>query len=98
MKLSILRDKTQFKSVVVKITLKEDKREIKNSLFYCKCICKDLDERAILILWNEQIKKVKEGDIIEINDGWCEIKNGTKYISLGKNGKLKKYINNFKEK
>ncbi|MFL2969033.1 MAG: hypothetical protein ACJZ6A_07810 [Candidatus Poseidoniaceae archaeon] len=48
------------------------------------------DETGIvgIILWNNQVKQVKAGDIIRIEDGWCRSRNGELIVSTGRNGTL----------
>lgn len=48
------------------------------------------DETGIvgIILWNNQVKQVKAGDIIRIENGWCRSRNGELIVSTGRNGTL----------
>ncbi|MEK6809808.1 MAG: OB-fold nucleic acid binding domain-containing protein [Nanoarchaeota archaeon] len=41
-----------------------------------------------LVLWNEDIDKVKAGDTIKLENGWCSEFKGQKQVSSGKYGKL----------
>ncbi|MBI5229528.1 DNA-binding protein [Candidatus Micrarchaeota archaeon] len=41
-----------------------------------------------LVLWNENIDKIKEGDFIKIDDGFCKTWQDKLQITLGRNGKL----------
>lgn len=48
------------------------------------------DETGIvgIVLWGDQVKQVKTGDIIRIEEGWCRSRNGELVVSTGKNGRL----------
>lgn len=41
-----------------------------------------------LILWGEQVERVRTGDIIRIENGWCRLSMGQKVVSTGRNGRL----------
>ena len=49
---------------------------------------KDDSGEIKLSLWNEQIKMVKEGDKLKIENGWCNEYRGEKQASAGKFGTL----------
>ena len=48
------------------------------------------DETGIvgIVLWGEQVKQVKTGDIIRIENGWCRSRNGELVVSTGRTGRL----------
>tara|TARA_B100000214_G_scaffold323050_1_gene259280 strand:- start:408 stop:803 length:396 start_codon:yes stop_codon:yes gene_type:complete len=48
------------------------------------------DESGIvgIVLWADQVKQVKTGDIIRIENGWCRTRNGEIVVSTGKSGTL----------
>lgn len=48
------------------------------------------DESGIvgLVLWDEQTKQVRVGDVIRITNGWAKEREGELVISTGKYGKL----------
>ena len=48
------------------------------------------DETGIvgIVLWADQVKQVKTGDIIRIENGWCRSRNGELIVSTGKSGTL----------
>ncbi len=48
------------------------------------------DETGIvgIVLWGDQVKQVKTGDIIRIENGWCRTRNGELVVSTGKSGRL----------
>lgn len=41
-----------------------------------------------LVLWGEQVDRVRAGDIIEIQGGWCRYSQGQKVVSTGRTGRL----------
>jgi ssDNA-binding replication factor A large subunit len=48
------------------------------------------DETGIigLVLWDDQVDRVRTGDIISIRGGWCRYSHGQKVISTGRTGRL----------
>ena len=48
------------------------------------------DETGIvgIVLWDDQVDRVKTGDIIRIEGGWCRSRNDELVVSTGKNGRL----------
>lgn len=42
-----------------------------------------------LILWNQQIDQIRIGDIIRIESGWCQMRDGELVVSTGSTGKLR---------
>ena len=41
-----------------------------------------------IVLWGDQVKQVKTGDIIRIENGWGRERNGEIIVSTGRNGSL----------
>jgi len=41
-----------------------------------------------LVLWGDQVDRVRTGDIISIQGGWCQYSQGQKVVSTGRTGKL----------
>ena len=41
-----------------------------------------------LVLWGDQVDRVRTGDIISIQGGWCQFSQGQKVISTGRTGRL----------
>ncbi|MEE2746989.1 MAG: hypothetical protein VX473_00775 [Candidatus Thermoplasmatota archaeon] len=41
-----------------------------------------------LVLWGDQVDRVRTGDIISIQGGWCRFSQGQKVISTGRTGRL----------
>jgi GNAT superfamily N-acetyltransferase len=44
--------------------------------------------RIVLVLWNEQIKKVKVGDRVRIENGYVSSYRGIKQLNVGRGGRL----------
>ena len=41
-----------------------------------------------IVLWDEDVKRVRAGDIIRIENGWCRMRDGELVVSTGRNGSL----------
>ena len=41
-----------------------------------------------LVLWDKQIDQVRIGDVIRIQNGWCQMRDGELVVSTGMSGKL----------
>lgn len=54
----------------------------------CSVKVKDDSGKIKLTLWNEDIDKIKEGDKIHLENGWCSEYQGEKQVSAGKFGKI----------
>ena len=52
---------------------------------------------VILTLWDDQIKKFKAGDTIEIEDGYTTVFKGSLRLNIGKSGKMEKIENEISE-
>lgn len=48
------------------------------------------DETGVvgLVLWNEQVDRVRTGDLISIEAGWCQRQDGRLVLSTGRHGRL----------
>ena len=48
------------------------------------------DESGLIgvILWGDQVDRVRTGDIISIERGWCRYSHGQKVVSAGRTGRL----------
>ena len=48
------------------------------------------DETGLVgvVLWGEQIQRVRVGDIVTFESGWCRERKGELVVSTGRNGKL----------
>lgn len=54
----------------------------------CNAIVADASGEVTLTLWNDDVDKIKAGDKIKLENGWCSEFKGQKQISAGKYGKL----------
>ena len=41
-----------------------------------------------LVLWGEQIDRIRIGDIVRIQSGWCTIRDGELVVSTGLSGQI----------
>jgi len=41
-----------------------------------------------IVLWGNQVDRVRTGDIIAIQGGWCRYSHGQKVVSTGRTGRL----------
>lgn len=42
-----------------------------------------------IVLWDKQIDEVRIGDVIRIENGWCQMRDGELVVSTGMSGKLR---------
>ena len=54
----------------------------------CNALLRDASGEIALTLWNDDIDKVKVGDNIKLENGWCSEFKNQKQVSSGKFGKL----------
>ena len=54
----------------------------------CNAKIKDATGMITLTLWNEDVEKVKVGDKIHLENGWCSEYKSEKQLSAGKFGKI----------
>lgn len=54
----------------------------------CNATIGDSTGEVTLTLWNDEGDKVKVGDAIKLENGWCSEFKGKKQVSCGKYGKL----------
>jgi replication factor A1 len=52
----------------------------------CNCVLKDESGEITLVLWNEEIDKINEGDKVKITNGYVKEYQGAKQVSVGKFG------------
>jgi replication factor A1 len=89
MKVNELKNKTTVDEITLKITEKEEPREVSGgSLRVCNLTGEDETGQVTVTLWNENIDKVKEGDTIKISKGWASVFNNNLQVSTGRLGKL----------
>ncbi len=41
-----------------------------------------------LVLWGEQIDRIRIGDVIRIESGWCSLRDGELVVSTGLSGRI----------
>src|SRR3989338_104699 len=54
----------------------------------CNAVIADSTGEITLTLWNDDIEKIKVGDKIKLENGWCSEFKDQRQVSTGKFGKL----------
>ena len=89
MKVKDIKGKGQVDEITLKITKKEEPREVRGgSLKVCNCTGEDDTGNIVVALWNDDIDKVTEGCTIKITKGWSQEYQGAVQISSGRFGTL----------
>ncbi len=91
MNISELKPGTGNIELEAEIVSKDSEREINKygrKLRVGNFTIKDDSGSITLVLWNEEIDKVKEGDKVKVENGYCNEWQGTPQLTLGKFGKL----------
>ncbi|MFH1455737.1 MAG: hypothetical protein ABIF40_02200 [archaeon] len=89
MKVNELKDKGQVDEIILKITAKEEPREVRGgSLKVCNATGEDDTGKVVVALWNDDVDKVTEGVTIKITKGWSQNYNGSMQVSSGRFGNL----------
>ncbi len=89
MKVSELKNKTPVEEIILKITAKEEPREVSGgSNRVCSLMGEDETGQVQVTLWNDEIETVKEGDTIKITKGWSKTFNENMEVTPGRSGKL----------
>jgi replication factor A1 len=91
MKISELRPGTGSVNIEAEVVSVEEAREINKmgrKLRVANAMIKDDSGTISLVLWNQQIDTVKQGDRIKIENGYVNEWQGTPQLTLGKFGKL----------
>ena len=85
-----MQDKTPIDELVLKITKKEEPRAVRGgTLHVCNLTGVDEDGDSVTVtLWNDDIRKVKEGDSIKITNGWASSFQDKMQVSPGRRGQL----------
>ena len=87
MKVKELKDKTPVDEITLKITAKEEPREVKGGyLKVCNFTGEDDTGSVQVTLWNQDIDKVKAGDTIKITGGWSSVYQEKMQVGPGKRG------------
>lgn len=78
-------------NVVAKIVEKRQPREV-NTRFGRKlvgdAVLEDQTGQIVLVLWEGEIDKVKEGDTVKIKNGYVTEWNGSLQLNIGKFGSM----------
>ena len=77
--------------LVVEVTEKDEPRTFEKfgkTGRVCNAKVKDGTGSVTLTLWNDDIDKLKVGDKIRLQNGWCSEFKGAKQVSAGKFGKI----------
>ncbi|MFC1697816.1 SOSS complex subunit B family protein [Nanoarchaeota archaeon] len=89
MKVKELQDRGPVDEITLKITSKEEPRDVRDgSLKLCNCTGEDDTGKVAITLWNKDIDVVKEGDTVKITKGWSQMYNGDMQVSSGKFGTI----------
>lgn len=89
MKVNELKDRGAVDEITLKITAKEEPRDVRGgSLRVCNATGEDDTGKVTVTLWNADIEKVNEGNTIKITKGWSQMYNGTMQVSSGRLGTL----------
>lgn len=78
----------KIKVAVVKKISEEKKLKYGKELILGKFEVKDDSGKIILTLWGNKIKKIKEGEVLIIENGYVRDFMNEKYLTLGKGGVL----------
>jgi replication factor A1 len=91
MNISELKPGTGSIELEAEVVSKDNEREINKygrKLRVGNFTLKDDTGSITLVLWNDEIDKVKEGSKVKIENGYCNEWQGTPQLTLGKFGKL----------
>ncbi len=92
MKIKELKPSTGFEEMIVEVVTKGEPRAFASANgqgTVCNAAVKDEDgEEVSLTLWNDDYKKVNDGDKLKITNGWVTEYKGRIQISAGKKGTL----------
>ncbi len=90
-KISELVNGSKKVDIEAKVVQKEEARDV-NTKFgrnrVCNAIVEDDSGSIMLVLWGDEIDKVKEGDTIKIENGYVNEWKDTLQLSVGKFGKM----------
>lgn len=92
MKIKELKPNTGFEEMIVEVVTKGEPRAFASASgqgTVCNAAVKDEDgEEVSLTLWNDDYKKVNDGDKVKISNGWVTEYKGRIQISAGRKGTL----------
>lgn len=78
-------------NVVAKVVEKRQPREVNTkfgSKLVAEAVVEDQTGQIILVLWGDDIDKVKEGDSVKIKNGYITEWNGSLQLNIGKYGTM----------
>lgn len=91
MKIAELRPDSKKIILEAKVIEKGEPREV-NTRFgpaaVCECTIEDDSGRMKLVLWDDQIEKLGEGDVVRLQNPYVREWNGELQLNLGKFGKV----------
>lgn len=89
MKVKELKDKGQVDEITIKITAKEEVKDVRGgTLKMCNCTGEDETGSVTVTLWQADTEKVNVGDTIKITKGWSQNYQDKMQVSSGRFGKL----------
>lgn len=89
MKVKELKDKGQVDEITLKITAKEEVKDVRGgTLKMCNCTGEDETGSVTVTLWQADTEKVNVGDTIKITKGWSQNYQDKMQVSSGRFGKL----------
>ena len=92
MKIKELKPSTGFEEIIVEVVTKGEPRAFASAQgqgTVCNAAVKDEDgEEVSLTLWNDDYKKINDGDKVKISNGWVSEYKGRIQISAGKKGTI----------
>ena len=89
MQVKDLKDKTQVDEITLKITAKEEIKDVRGgTLKMCNCTGEDETGKVTVTLWQADTEKVNVGDTIKITKGWAQDYQGNLQVSSGRFGQL----------
>ena len=91
MKITELRADSKNIILEAKVVEKEETRDV-NTRFgaakVCNCTIEDDSGKMVLVLWDDQIEKLAQGDKIKVENAYIREWNGVMQLNTGKYGKL----------
>ena len=92
MKISELKPGTGSVNIEAKVVSVDEAREVMTKIGrrtrVANATIKDDSGEIVLTLWGDDIDRIKEGDTVQIENGWVSEFKGNSQISAGKFGKI----------
>jgi replication factor A1 len=92
LKISEIRENSRNVSVIGRITKISEAKSVNTSRGesrVAEAVLEDESGSIVLNLWNEQIDMVKEGDTVEVRNGYVNTYRGVKRLNVGRYGELR---------